>query len=254
MKIENSKGKCIFCGEEYSKQGMTKHLAGHFAKEETNLKKGKSFHVKVETSKKWGKTPYFLHLWVDGNTTFKKIDSFLRAIWLECCGHMSAFRIPSNASHSGAFAVMDAYEYLDAGNEDKYNEIMDRETGQIPMKEQLKNVAYKELAIEYEYDFGSSTELTIAIVNEYPFTGLQPIILLSRNEALKTPCSACGKNTAKEICTVCSWDEEANFCEKCAKKHAKTCADFEDCALPIVNSPRCGVCDYMGGEIDVERD
>ena len=248
------KGKCIFCNNEYTKQGMTKHLASHFAQKEMSLKKGKSFHVKVETNKSWDKTPYFLHLWIDGNTTFGEVDAYLRAIWLECCGHMSAFRIPSNASYSGGFDVMDAYDYLDAGNEDKYNEIMAKATGQIPMKEKFNSCAKKSLVIEYEYDFGSSTELELTIVDEYPFTGLQSIILLSRNEPMQLPCSACGKNEAKEICPVCSWDEEASFCEKCAEKHAKKCEDFEDCAMPIVNSPRCGVCGYMGGEIDVERD
>jgi hypothetical protein len=45
------------------------------------------------------------------------------------------------------------------------------------------------------------------------------------------------------------------FCDKCAKKHAKKCEDFEDyAALPVVNSPRMGVCAYEGGCIDTERD
>lgn len=49
--------------------------------------------------------------------------------------------------------------------------------------------------------------------------------------------------------------EEANFCEKCAKKHAQQCEDFEDySAMLIVNSPRMGVCGYEGGTIDLERD
>jgi hypothetical protein len=51
------------------------------------------------------------------------------------------------------------------------------------------------------------------------------------------------------------YEEDAGFCDKCAEKHAKKCADFEDYAsLPIVNSPRMGVCGYMGGTIDTERD
>jgi hypothetical protein len=45
------------------------------------------------------------------------------------------------------------------------------------------------------------------------------------------------------------------FCEKCAKKHAEKCEDFKEyAAMPVVNSPRMGVCDYMGGCIDTERD
>jgi hypothetical protein len=35
----------------------------------------------------------------------------------------------------------------------------------------------------------------------------------------------------------------------------KKCSDFDDyAAMPIVNSPRAGVCGYTGGTIDKERD
>jgi hypothetical protein len=45
------------------------------------------------------------------------------------------------------------------------------------------------------------------------------------------------------------------FCEKCAAKHEDTCSDFQDYAnMPVVNSPRMGVCGYEGGSIDKERD
>jgi hypothetical protein len=51
------------------------------------------------------------------------------------------------------------------------------------------------------------------------------------------------------------YDAENTFCAKCAKKHAKTCVDFDDyAAMPIVNSPRMGVCGYEGGTIDKKRD
>ena len=41
---------------------------------------------------------------------------------------------------------------------------------------------------------------------------------------------------------------------KCAKKHKKTCSDFSDFEMPIVNSPRMGVCAYSGGSIDTKGD
>jgi hypothetical protein len=51
------------------------------------------------------------------------------------------------------------------------------------------------------------------------------------------------------------YDEDASFCNECAKKHAKKCDDFaEYAAMPVVNSPRMGVCGYEGGRIDTERD
>jgi hypothetical protein len=34
---------------------------------------------------------YWLHLEVPSKFTLDALDDFLRAIWLECCGHLSAF-------------------------------------------------------------------------------------------------------------------------------------------------------------------
>jgi hypothetical protein len=36
---------------------------------------------------------YWLHLHADERATFKTLDTFLRKLWLECCGHMSEFFI-----------------------------------------------------------------------------------------------------------------------------------------------------------------
>jgi hypothetical protein len=45
------------------------------------------------------------------------------------------------------------------------------------------------------------------------------------------------------------------LCDTCAQKHAKKCEAFADYAsVPVVNSPRMGVCGYEGGKIDKERD
>ena len=40
-----------------------------------------------------GYGPYWLHLEVQGDVRLTVLDAFLRAIWLECCGHMSQFCI-----------------------------------------------------------------------------------------------------------------------------------------------------------------
>ena len=213
-----SEGKCFFCGKTFAKAGINRHLVTHLEEKAKGEKSGRSFLVKVETDKSWGTTPYFLSLWIDGETTLKTIDKFLRDIWLECCGHLSKFE--------------------DAGMERKAKEVFE-----------------KGLLIDYEYDFGSSTLLTLAIADEYPMKADKKIVLLSRNEPLKIVCSLCGKAPATQICSVCMYDEDAQFCDKCAKKHAKTCEDFADYAsIPIVNSPRMGVCAYEGGSIDKERD
>ena len=213
-----SEGKCLFCGKTFAKAGINRHLATHLKDKTVNGEQGKSFLVKIETDKRWGNTPYFLSLWVDGETTMKTIDKFLRDIWLECCGHLSEFE-------------------------------------NVSMSKKAKDIFEKGIHLDYEYDFGSSTLLTITVMDEYPVKADKKITLLSRNEPLEIMCSICGKVPATQICTVCLYENNASFCDKCAKKHAKTCEDFADyTAMPVVNSPRMGECAYVGGTIDTERD
>ena len=254
---QKSEGKCFFCGKTFVKAGINRHLAIHLKEKIETGKQGKSFFVKVETNKRWGSSLYFLSLWIDGEAKMKDIDFFLRAIWLECCGHMSAFRNPKmRSSWGGMFDTMDAYDYLEKGNIAKYEKIMAETTGEIPMSRKVKDALYSGLELEYEYDFGSSTELTITVIDEYPIKADEKIVLLSRNEPLEIMCSICKKVPATQICSVCVCEEEeAMFCDKCAKNHAKQCEDFADYAsMPVVNSPRMGVCGYEGGDIDKERD
>ena len=241
-------GKCTFCQKTFSKTSITKHLNAHLAQKAEEGKPGRSFHIKIETNPRWGSTPYFLMLWVDGNTTLQKIDTLLRQIWLECCGHMSAFRLPRNKRQS----PMDFFTALSKGK--AAIDLGALGNGEIAMNRKVKDTFYKDLILEYEYDFGSTTALQLTVAEEFNFQADEPVILLSRNERLNMPCESCGKRPAVEFCTVCT-DQETMFCAACAKKHAKTCDDFADyAAMPVVNSPRMGVCAYTGGQIDTERD
>jgi len=93
------------------------------------------------------------------------------------------------------------------------------------------------------------------VMGEYPVKADKKIVLLSRNEPFKIPCCICDKAPATQICSICMYDGPAEFCDKCAEKHAEECEDFADNAsMPVANSPRMGVCAYTGGLIDTERD
>ena len=251
-----SEGKCLFCGKTFAKAGINRHLATHLSEKTASGKDGKSFFVKVETAKNWGTTPYFLSLWIDGEAIVKDLDLFLRDIWLECCGHMSAFIDPKRPRGGhGMFDMMDAYELLDQGKVAEYEQMAEEIAGHVPMSRKIKDALCKGMILNYEYDFGSTTALSITVMDEYQAAADEEIVLLSRNEPLKIMCSDCGKSSAVELCSVCMYEEEAVFCEKCAKKHSKKCEDFADyAAMPVVNSPRMGVCAYEGGCIDEERD
>ncbi|MFT4062295.1 MAG: hypothetical protein QM642_08065 [Edaphocola sp.] len=254
-----SEGKCVFCEKNFAKAGINRHLSKHLADKISENKPGKSFLIKAEADPYYyGNSGFFLSLWVDGNATMKDIDSFLRAIWLECCGHLSSFTDPQKRRERGGGSMYDFFELeemLEKGKTKEYEEEMWKIKGEIPMGKKVGEVFHKNYKTEYEYDFGSSTMLLLTAMEAYPIVADSPIVLLSRNEPLAIICGACGQEPAAEICTAHDYGENHLFCKKCAKKHAKTCADFDDyAAMPIVNSPRMGECAYTGGTIDEKRD
>jgi hypothetical protein len=213
----NLEGKCDICNEIYPKRSITRHLSTHL--NQKPIEQGKqSFHLKIEAD------PFFIHLLADSEILFEELDGFLRAIWLECCGHLSSFSV--GRAFSGE---------------------------EIPMGKQIGNILFKGLKLEYVYDFGSSTQLDIQVADEYSFSIKEGIQLLSRNEPLGLICQLCNKKPATQICTI-HYGEDHLFCDKCSKKHAAACEDAEYALLPIVNSPRFGVCGYEGGTIDTARD
>jgi hypothetical protein len=61
------------------------------------------------------------------------------------------------------------------------------------------------------------------------------------NEPPSIPCMSCGK-IAAQVCTECLWSGEGWLCDECAAEHE--CG--EEMLLPVVNSPRVGVCGYTG--------
>ena len=251
-----SEGKCLFCGEAFAKAGIIRHLQGHLQQQVEKGKPGQSYLVKVEPRSKRDSARYFLSLWVDSSATMQDVDAFLRAVWLECCGHLSAFTNPKNRPRGGGmWDFFAAEDMLEKGKQKEYEKLMEEQNGEIPMSRKTGKVFHGGLKLEYEYDFGSSTELLLTVVNDYPVKADKKVVLLSRNEPLEWLCDACKKAPATQLCTVHDWDEDSLFCEKCAEKHAEECEDFSDyAAMPVVNSPRMGVCAYDGGSIDMERD
>jgi len=93
----------------------------------------------------------------------------------------------------------------------------------------------------YTYDFGPSTNLNLRVVSERG--GLvnpkDAVMLLACNLAPKFKCSVCDAPATLILGGV--WGDGNTYCKKHAKKH-----EGEGLLLPIVNSPRVGVCGYDG--------
>ena len=256
MEQLKSNGKCVFCQKVFSQAGITQHLNTHLRKQVKVGAPGISFHLQIETNPRYGKSPYFLNLWVDGMAKLQELDQFLKDIWLECCGHMSSFTDPNNKRRGSMWLYDEAEGLLAQGKIKEYEALMEDARGEIPKSRLAKDALDEDLILDYVYDFGSSTELQIKVVEVFPIRATEKIVLLSRNEPLAIMCEECGEKPALLLCTYCLQEEAENaFCAGCAKKHKKTCSDFADYAsMPIVNSPRMGECGYEGGSIDLARD
>lgn len=96
---------------------------------------------------------------------------------------------------------------------------------------------------KYEYDFGSTTELRLRVVGEregHRRKKDEAITVLARNIAPVIPCRQCGQPATKiEPGYYSAWD--GGLCDRCARKVKDV-----DWFLPVVNSPRAGVCAYTG--------
>jgi hypothetical protein len=177
-----------------------------------------SFHVFVEG--RYDKA-YWMHLAVPAEYTLRNLDTFLRRIWLECCGHLSAFTIHGTRYASNAM----------------------RDLQESGMGIRLSRVVQPGTPFRYEYDYGSTTELNLKVVALRDMGNDEADIeLLARNDAPQISCDRCGQLQATQICTECAWKNKGWLCESCAEDHE---CGSEMC-LPVVNSPRAGVCGYAG--------
>ena len=93
---------CRACGYVGTKASMTRHLA-------TCEKRGAVgrerdvFRLRVS-----GGGPFWLDIEAAADATLDDLDSFLRGIWLECCGHLSEFSIGPRPDWDD-----DAWDFID---------------------------------------------------------------------------------------------------------------------------------------------
>jgi predicted RNA-binding Zn-ribbon protein involved in translation (DUF1610 family) len=221
-----SKGRCRLCGSEYSKTGMSRHLGTCQARKQATIdgvgskaRPARLLHLVVSGRHA---PMYWMHLEAPADATLDHLDNFLRDAWLECCGHLSAFTI-GGVSYASSVDP-------DWG--------MDERT----MNVKLGNVIATGDTFHHEYDFGSTTDLTLKVVGERqgPIRG-KDIEILAQNDPPPIPCDECGQQ-ATQVCSQCSWGGEGWVCDQCGATHE--CG--EDMLLPVVNSPRVGVCGYTG--------
>ncbi len=197
------KGPCYLCGQEMAKGYMGRHLVSkHLTAEE-----GQPCYL-LKAEDEYGK--YWLFLDIPLTSSLSTLDSFLRAVWLECCGHLSAFMPPR--AFDTDYSMSKKMNYFQPG-----------------------------AVLQYEYDFGSTTTLYITFVGKtYRPPQRTAVRVLARNAPYEFACSQCGKPAA--YVDIAKWPQKF-YCEQCAE--AWDDGEWE-MSLPVVNAPRMGVCAYEG--------
>ncbi len=220
---KQNRGDCAFCGKAYTRAGMKKHLAACADRkaaiqkaEASRAKPRPLFHLVV--SDVYLRSNYWLHLEMVGAARLGELDAYLRAIWLECCGHLSAFF---------------------AGKKKNRHE-------ELEMDDKAKDVFMETPELLHLYDFGTTSETLVEVagVREGRPLTKNPIVLMARNHAPIYPCMECGK-PASVFCEECIHEEEETglLCDAHAAGHPHE--DYGD-PMPLVNSPRIGMCGYSG--------
>ncbi len=201
--IVHKPGPCYVCGRKYTKGYMKRHvLSEHY--NEPGDQRCSLMLISDEYSSYW------VLIDMPVTSTLLDLDRFLREIWLECCGHTSAFM-----------------HYREHDRIDKNKTLDEFSSGHI---------------IQYEYDPKCPTRLFIAFVKKvYRPAQEEAVRVMGRNDPYRIICQLCRKREATEV--AISAGVHAYCCKKCAEEHAG-----EYSFLPVVNSPRTGICKYRGQE------
>jgi hypothetical protein len=220
MRAKPTKGLCSFCGQALAKNAASRHIAScpqflqAVVKAETSKRKSETlFHVRVQAE---DQIEYWLDLEIRGSARLKDLDHYLREIWLECCGHMSQF------------------SYGGFGGEE------------ISMGRTIQQALQAGATLTHIYDFGTTSVTLIKPLGQRegkPLTA-HPITLLVRNVAPAFTCQEC-EQPAAWLCMECIYEDEAEgtLCDHHLADHPH---DDYGAPVPLVNSPRMGMCGYDG--------
>ena len=215
-----TKGPCVYCGKVMTSGGMSKHLAACPKRLEqiaaSDSKPGQVQSLYHLLARDRYSNQFWLHLEMNGSAKLKDLDRYLRAIWLECCGHMSNFTQNGWGSPEVAIAWT------------------------------AKRVFESLPAMIHLYDFGTTSETVIRVVGFREGNSLtrHPIALMARNDMPEEECMECNAR-ATHYCEECviERDETGLLCDEHLEEHP--CHNYGE-PIPIVNSPRLGMCGYDG--------
>ncbi|NOW04039.1 SEC-C metal-binding domain-containing protein [Clostridium beijerinckii] len=138
-------GRCYYCNKELTERTIKRHAKScsvmkKSIEEKMNQAKEVREQFIISMKDKYNPSLYCIYVSIDAKLQLQHLDKFIRDIWVECCGHLSAFHIDEEIYH-------------------------DNSDEQYEMNFYLKDVLNINKKFEYEYDFGSTTYLTLEVVD-----------------------------------------------------------------------------------------
>jgi hypothetical protein len=213
-------GTCTYCQKTFAKSGMIRHLASCPSRKaaiQQAESQGKGnpqtlFHLRIQDAYR---DDFWLDLEAKSTTKLSDLDQYLRVIWLECCGHLSKF------------------------STEQFGDV-------IAMTRTIGTIAQTRPKLHHTYDYGTPSETRVTIVGErvgQPLTR-HAIALMARNTIPPFTCIVCGQ-PATRLCLECLVEEETwgSLCEQHADNPEHQ--GYGE-PIPLVNSPRLGMCGYEG--------
>src|SRR5665213_2909596 len=229
---QEQRGTCALCSQDLTAGNAQAHLADCASGHDVSTALPQLLVFLRATSP--GLPEYWLDVEAKVDAKLEALDAFLRRVWLECCGHLSVFRI------GGVDYFSRGYEF---GFGREFGGISTQRSAERSMNANLRDaLPFSGEGFEYEYDFGSTTALDLRVTGERSGSpGRSAVRLLARNAPPKVTCAVCSE-PANLVCPFCLQESaDAFVCTKHRRQHR--CGE-DDAFLPVVNSPRMGVCGY----------
>ena len=233
-----SRGTCALCDDMVNDITASGHLVECIARQNLPAPSGTgplgsdySLHLSLHD----GSGLYWMELAVRADTTLRQLDEFLRGMWLECCGHLSEFKIQGVRYSNLA-------PHRDDPDADFIRAEYWMEDDEVHMDDAVADVMPEGVEVGYEYDYGSTTELYLKNLGRHgDLVGLlrprQPwhgdrVVVLARNEP-DEECVACQGPARWRLLSP---DSEARelipFCDGCRPEAGRY--------QLVMNSPREG--------------
>lgn len=169
---------------------------------------------------------FWLYAAVKMDATLRHIDNFIRNTWVECCGHASFFE-------------EDGVQYTS-------------NTRILPgrsMNAKAADVLKPGVPVDYEYDLGTPTDLQVEQVGMIRMESRrEKLLYLAQNYMPKYKCVRCGRRAELVARPGLEPIADSVICARCSRKETESGR-----YLPLLNSPRTGVCGY-GLWFDDEED